>query len=282
MRSGTESVRRIRQSPNKTKASGQRAPPTTSNCASVQRRAPVPCDSQVPPRRVGRDTGDVGDECIRRPRHAPRAADASSVGTADAAHPSGGESGTGTAAAALGYYVESWFQHLDKLDENATNSSMTLIGVLTGEGIDEVFKEVDVDKTGTISFEQFKKAMNVHMPPPLASDSVVSRASAVHTTCRLAPPAQSASTPKALLVRSRIHRAHAACRRLGGLRARDTHEDGGSSRGALRYLRTGPLPWPELDGIFRAWNVIGCHGGVPRRGARAHTCSSLSDWWVTP
>ena len=44
--------------------------------------------------------------------------------------------GATAAAAALGYYVESWFQHLDKLDENATNSSMTLIGVLTGEGIE--------------------------------------------------------------------------------------------------------------------------------------------------
>ena len=36
-----------------------------------------------------------------------------------------------------------------------------------------------------------------------------------------------------------------------------------------------------LDGIFRGWNVIGCHRGLPRRGARAHTCSSLSDWWVS-
>merc|ERR1719359_380353 len=42
------------------------------------------------------------------------------------------------AQAALGYYVESWFQHLDKLDENATNSSMTLIGVLTGAEIEDV------------------------------------------------------------------------------------------------------------------------------------------------
>ena len=46
--------------------------------------------------------------------------------------------GATAAAAALGYYVESWFQHLDKLDENATNSSMTLIGVLTGAEIEDV------------------------------------------------------------------------------------------------------------------------------------------------
>ena len=30
--------------------------------------------------------------------------------------------GATAAAAALGYYVESWFQHLDKLDENATSA----------------------------------------------------------------------------------------------------------------------------------------------------------------
>ena len=46
--------------------------------------------------------------------------------------------GAPAAAAALGYYVESWFQHLDKLDENATNSAMTLIGVLTGAEIEDV------------------------------------------------------------------------------------------------------------------------------------------------
>lgn len=46
--------------------------------------------------------------------------------------------GATAAAAALGYYVESWFQHLDKLDENATSASMTLIGVMRGDQIEDV------------------------------------------------------------------------------------------------------------------------------------------------
>ena len=55
-------------------------------------------------------------------------------------------------------------------------------------------------------------------------------------TCPLAPPAQSASTPKALLVRNRFCRAEAAARRQGDVHARITHGGDDTSVGALKAV----------------------------------------------